>query len=131
MYTLYIVKIRTRFLLFGNKIVKLKNNTNKFGLATVLPTVASVTTMLKYYILSGSFKKRPLHPKLLEGSLSNHNIDGVQTSALEFGDICFYLYRLDYMITHFPFSAHGLFFLSGACISGSFFSFSSTYSLIL
>lgn len=31
---------------------------------------------------------------------------------------------------HLPFSAQGLFFLSGACISGSFFSFSSTYSLI-
>jgi len=37
----------------------------------------------------------------------------------------------DYMMTHFPFSAHGLFFLSGACIRGSLFSFSSTYSLIL
>lgn len=36
-----------------------------------------------------------------------------------------------YMIVHFPFSAHGLFFLSGAWISGSFFSFSSTYSRIL
>ena len=36
-----------------------------------------------------------------------------------------------YMIIHFPFSAHGLFFLSGAWISGSFFSFSSTYSRIL
>lgn len=34
------------------------------------------------------------------------------------------------MMTHFPFSAQGLFFLSGACISGSFFSFSSTYSLM-
>lgn len=39
--------------------------------------------------------------------------------------------RLDYMIMHLPFSAQGLFFLSGACISGSFFSFSSTYSRIL
>lgn len=37
----------------------------------------------------------------------------------------------DYMIIHLPFSAQGLFFLSGACISGSFFSFSSTYSRIL
>lgn len=37
----------------------------------------------------------------------------------------------DYMIMHLPFSAQGLFFLSGACISGSFFSFSSTYSRIL
>lgn len=36
-----------------------------------------------------------------------------------------------YIIEHFPFSAHGLFFLSGACMSGSFFSFSSTYSRIL
>lgn len=36
-----------------------------------------------------------------------------------------------YIITHFPFSAQGLFFLSGAWISGSFFSFSSTYSRIL
>jgi hypothetical protein len=36
-----------------------------------------------------------------------------------------------YMMTHFPFSAQGLFFLSGAWIRGSFFSFSSTYSLIL
>jgi hypothetical protein len=35
------------------------------------------------------------------------------------------------MMTHFPFSAQGLFFLSGAWISGSFFSFSSTYSRIL
>lgn len=35
-----------------------------------------------------------------------------------------------YIIMHFPFSAQGLFFLSGACIRGSFFSFSSTYSLI-
>lgn len=34
------------------------------------------------------------------------------------------------MMTHLPFSAHGLFFLSGAWISGSFFSFSSTYSRI-
>lgn len=37
----------------------------------------------------------------------------------------------DYMMTHLPFSAHGLFFLSGAWIRGSFFSFSSTYSRIL
>lgn len=36
-----------------------------------------------------------------------------------------------YMMTHLPFSAQGLFFLSGAWIRGSFFSFSSTYSLIL
>lgn len=44
----------------------------------------------------------------------------------------FFLLRLhDYMMMHFPFSAQGLFFLSGACIRGSFFSFSSTYSLIL
>lgn len=35
-----------------------------------------------------------------------------------------------YMIVHFPFSAQGLFFLSGAWMRGSFFSFSSTYSLI-
>lgn len=35
-----------------------------------------------------------------------------------------------YMMTHLPFSAQGLFFLSGAWISGSFFSFSSTYSRI-
>lgn len=39
--------------------------------------------------------------------------------------------RPDYMIMHLPLSAQGLFFLSGACISGSVFSFSSTYSLIL
>lgn len=32
---------------------------------------------------------------------------------------------------HFPFSAHGLFFLSTAWISGSFFSFSSINSRIL
>lgn len=36
-----------------------------------------------------------------------------------------------YMMVHFPFSAHGLFFLSGECMRGSFFSFSSTYSRIL
>lgn len=36
-----------------------------------------------------------------------------------------------YMMVHFPFSAQGLFFLSGAWMSGSFFSFSSTYSRIL
>lgn len=36
-----------------------------------------------------------------------------------------------YMMAHLPFSAHGLFFLSGAWINGSFFSFSSTYSRIL
>lgn len=38
---------------------------------------------------------------------------------------------LFYMMTHLPFSAQGLFFLSGAWIRGSFFSFSSTYSLML
>lgn len=36
-----------------------------------------------------------------------------------------------YIITHLPFSAQGLFFLSGAWIKKSFFSFSSTYSRIL
>lgn len=51
---------------------------------------------------------------------------------LEFLVIYIFLLRLhDYMMMHFPFSAQGLFFLSGACIRGSFFSFSSTYSLIL
>lgn len=35
------------------------------------------------------------------------------------------------MIMHFPFSAHGLFFLSTAWISGSFFSFSSMNSRML
>lgn len=38
--------------------------------------------------------------------------------------------RKFYIIEHFPFSAHGLFFLSGAWMRGSFFSFSSTYSRI-
>lgn len=40
-------------------------------------------------------------------------------------------WRIVHIITHFPFSAQGLFFLSGAWISGSVFSFSSTNSLIL
>lgn len=39
-------------------------------------------------------------------------------------------WRNFYIITHFPFSAQGLFFLSGAWMRGSFFSFSSTYSRI-
>lgn len=37
--------------------------------------------------------------------------------------------RVLYMMMHFPFSAHGLFFLSGAWIKGSVLSFSSIYSL--
>lgn len=37
----------------------------------------------------------------------------------------------NYMMEHFPFSAQGLFFLSGAWMRGSLFSFSSTNSLIL
>ena len=36
-----------------------------------------------------------------------------------------------YMIEHFPFSAHGLLFLSGAWINGSWASFSSINSRIL
>ena len=36
-----------------------------------------------------------------------------------------------YMRLHFPFSIQGLFFLSGAWISGSVFSFSSMYSFML
>ena len=69
----------------------------------------------------------------IEIAIEKHCAINIQTKASVTYELMKYFWQICsfYIKLHFPFSIHGLFFLSGAWIRGSVFSFSSIYSFIL